>query len=641
MKTIKSNPWKKFTLILITTIITINSISAAIIIENPAPPDPFPRPESKFGEIPIQFGADTEHLGYVDDSQISLYWFIHITDVHINSNENDTNLADFKEFLNFSYYNIAPFTVINTGDMIMGQRPDSIVKISEKVIKEWTNYFSAVNSSPYATDPNPYRYIETPGNHDRNSDWGARAYLNYTLAGRNHGTIQIFFSANFSRGPGAFSMLDSSPWSAPPVILGSEGHLDAMDLDEYHRFLEMNKDSINKFTFFHHPAVEAFGIAPTSLSIMPKTLLQLNRQYGVDICFFGHSHFHFLETYGQSAHMMGDRFKDYAEYAETHLQEKNFYHIISVDNGGINYINVPMDADPQILITNPSNPLFLNQRNQRNSTRGDGNIRALIFTKQNDSIEKVEYMIDSTGEWSSMNRYNGTSARIWESVRSADGVIPNDGKNHKITVKVTMKNGEIFYQYAESTAHRKLQMVWELIFAALIILPLVLSLFVYFIKKNKKTQTNISNKTEAPQIISFLSLALVIFSFVIPVAVVPTFQGGFGGIFGWAGVISTRGIDWFSEGVMYVSLKISLGLLFLALGFRKQNFKYGFALLAQLTIITNAILFVPRFFRAYNGFIFAPGFFIDLCLSVVIIIIIIRESKWFEKIKRIIKNRKI
>ena len=303
MHIIKNNPSKSFILILIATIITINSISAAIIINKPAQLDPFPRPESKFGIIPIQFGQNTEDLGYIDDSQISLYWFIHITDVHINSNENDTNLANFKDFLNFSYYNIAPLTVINTGDMIMGQRPDSYVNISEKVIKEWTNYFSAINSSPYATDPNPYRYLETPGNHDRNSDWGAQAYMNYTLTGRNHGTIQTFFSANFSRGSVAFSMIDTTPWSAPPVILGSEGHLDAMDLDEYHRFLELNKESKNKFTFFHHPAVEAFGIAPTSKSIMPKTLLELNRQYGVDISFFGHSHFHFLETYGQSAHM--------------------------------------------------------------------------------------------------------------------------------------------------------------------------------------------------------------------------------------------------------------------------------------------------------------------------------------------------
>ncbi len=621
-----------------------------MLVSNPAKPNPFPRPQSLFVEVPIQFGGNTEHLGYIDDSQISLYWFIHITDVHINSDENDTNLANFKEFLNYSYNRISPFTVINTGDMIMGQRSDSYVILSEKVMKEWTNYFGAVNSSPYATDPNPYRYLETPGNHDRNADWGARVYLNYTLAGQKHGTIQTFFSANFSRGAAAFSMLDTTPWAATPGSLGSEGHLDQADLDEYHRFLEFNKNSLNKFTFFHHPAVEAIGIAPTSLSPLPKTLFALNREYGVDISFFGHSHFHFLETFGQSAHIMGDRFKDSAEYLTTNTQEKNFYHIISVDNGGINFINVPLSADPQIVITNPSNPIFLTSRNPYRTTRGDGNIRTLVFTRENNTVAKVEYNLDGK-EWKSMNPYNGTSRVLWESSRSVDETIPSDGKDHKIVVRVTMNDGKIYYQSAEATSKRKTQMVWELIFIALIAIPIAICLFVnrvkissiwYTISNRKQKLTKIERKTidlhkqqELSIQISYLAFSLLIFSFTIPWALLPVFQGGYGAVFSWGGVLSMRGIDWFVEAVVFTFGNIVAGLPILYSGIQKKS--RGLVIFSSTIIFANTSYFMFRASIQYSAILFEPGFFIDLTLSIIIIVITLKETQIIKKMRNKIK----
>ena len=100
----------------------------------------------------------------------------------------------------------------------------------------------------------------------------------------------------------------------------------------------------------------------------------------------------------------------------------------------------------------------------------------MIFTKENDTVDKVEYRLDNN-EWQPMNPYNGTSKRLWESPRTLQSAIPDDGQNHKITVRVTMKNGDVYYESAEATSQRKVKMIWELVLIITIISAMGICLF--------------------------------------------------------------------------------------------------------------------------------------------------------------------
>ncbi|MBD3353470.1 MAG: hypothetical protein GF364_18450, partial [Candidatus Lokiarchaeota archaeon] len=245
--------------IILSTIIAINIYSFFLVSLHPRENPLIERTRAEYGEVPILYGGGTEDLGYIDDENICLHWFIHITDTHISKYPTDLNAIALSQFLNWSYDNIHPFTLVLTGDFHGGQRPDNYLNLSGRVTEEYQNYFNIVNGSRFGDDPNPYRFLDPAGNHDRNADWNAELYLNYSMMGTRLGTIQSFFSANFSHGDVIYSMLDSSPYLSPPIPFGSEGNLDAIDLEEYSTFLDSNQAAEHKFTFFHQHPLESWG----------------------------------------------------------------------------------------------------------------------------------------------------------------------------------------------------------------------------------------------------------------------------------------------------------------------------------------------------------------------------------------------
>ena len=411
--------------------------------------------------------------------------------------------------------------------------------------------------------------------------------------------------------------------------------MDGEDLDEDHRFLEENKGCVNKFTFFHHPAEEAFGMSPTSVSPMPKTLMGLNSEYGVDISFYGHSHFHSLETFGQSAYMMGDAFKFNKKFVEYNLSKEHSYHIVSVDNGGINFINVPITADPQIIITNPTNPVFLTDRSPSKNTRGDGNVRTLIFTKENDTVDKVEYRLDNN-EWQPMNPYNGTSKRLWESPRTLQSAIPDDGQNHKITVRVTMKNGDVYYESAEATSQRKVKMIWELVLIITIISAMGICLFknrdnlplmrsdnvrrrLTKEEKNAK-RARIAKENQIPALVFHLVYAIIICTFVLPWGIYPLFQGGNVMVFSTGAILSVRGFDWLSEAFLFTCPILILGIPLMLDGIRynrPDNAWFG-----ALAVLVNSAFMVFYSYDSFEIITFTPGLFVNIVLSLLVLVFV-------------------
>ncbi|HMF34722.1 MAG TPA: hypothetical protein VKK79_25085, partial [Candidatus Lokiarchaeia archaeon] len=253
----------------------------------PAVPLPYRKP-AVAATVPISQNGSTEQLGYIDNGQICVHWFIHVTDIHLSANANDPKDITYGEFLNFTYNQVHPFTLVVTGDLDSGIQPTSYVDVTPQTLTELGNYFALANSSPYATDPNPYRYLEVAGNHERNNDWGSQVYLNYTLTGRRLGTVQTFFTANFSHGEVAYAMVDSAaPMEAVPVPFGSEGNLDPTDFSEYSAFLSATRTAELKFTFQHQSPLDTFGMGLDPATGYLRDEQGLDTEYGVNAVFFG------------------------------------------------------------------------------------------------------------------------------------------------------------------------------------------------------------------------------------------------------------------------------------------------------------------------------------------------------------------
>lgn len=462
----KLTPQKRLCVLIIASVFLINIGSFLFVKLNSIQAPDYIRDPPVYGSVPIYHNEDTENLGYIDDDNISLYWFVHITDPHVSAS-NPAYLNTLGEFLNWTYDYMHPFTIILTGDVQTGQDERELT-LDGRVENDFKAYFETVNKTPYATDENWYRYIETAGNHDRNCDYNLTYWMNYTITGQRFGTVQQFFKANFTFGDSIFNILDSTPFTSPPKYYGSEGQLDSDDLHEFYNFIESNKEAEHKMVFMHHHPLLAYGLAKSSSSWFPTSIVTYSQQSGVDCIFYGHTHMQFYETFGDVVYLMGDRWRDSYYNSETMETTAQYYNLVAVDGGNMNFAFTPYSKLPNVIITNPGSPVFLDEKDSITSTRGDGHIRVLVFPAASDPIVSVKYKIDG-GTWIPMNPYQGSQV-LYESDRGTmldpQTAIPDDGQDHVILVRVTTNNGIIITQQAISTSRPERKMWWEWIVIA-------------------------------------------------------------------------------------------------------------------------------------------------------------------------------
>lgn len=640
-------------------IVTINLGCFILIQTQPAPPL-LERPQAKYGSVPIQSFSDTEQYGYIDDNQISMAWFLHVSDLHLETEANSSTSLALGQFLNFSYNQIHPLTVIVTGDQVKGQRPDNWVNLSGRVEQEWKTYFEIANKSPFAADPNPYRYIETAGNHDRNADWNAQYFLNYTLAGRKLGTIQSFFSINLSYGKTLFSILDSSPYLAPPAPLGSEGNLDQDDVDEYTKFLLDNEDAEHIFSFQHHHPLECFGLTSDPSSGLFKDISAYHQQFNVDAVFYGHAHSNFVETYGDVVYLMGDRFGDKYNTGNG-IETQYYYHIVAIDSGGVNYINVPFSdieqGKPHILITNPSNGLFLDNHDSIANTRGDGHIRALIFTNETTEIKGVAWQIDD-GEWNPMLPYLGTSKLLYESQRGLPSdpmdAIPDDNKNHIVRIRVEMEDGAFYYSEA-SVDYQPIRKPWWQIFVLLIIigvisivikdnsyyLPFERTRFrfkrISYAEKNSKRKAKNAEKNR-PWWFPMATLSIILCFLLLPWAIFPINQGYPGIIYSLFYYTGSFGPTFTFETLLYTALIPFVVIPLLIAGTRNYNPEK--VNLASILLLLNCafVIWEINYDFGIHGMIL-PAIFFYISMGLVILIRNFRNTIGYRLLRKKFKTR--
>ncbi|MHA1341091.1 MAG: metallophosphoesterase [Promethearchaeota archaeon] len=628
------NKKKKLSILaIIVATILINIFCALYIFLNEKKPLPLERPASPEGMVNIIKNGNTENLGYIDDNNISLFWFVQVTDTHLDSIPIDF-VNEYANFLNWSYNYIHPFLLINTGDLAPEQNIYNISGIDPHVLERCQKYFEIVSTSPYAIDPNPYRYLDISGNHDRNCDWNAKVYLNYTLMGRNFHSLQNFFKANFSMGDVVFNLLDSSPLLAPPINFGSEGHLDRDDLSEFIKYMNKNKDAENIFVFQHHHPLETIGLMSPSKGMLPMVPSQLFSYYNVDALFYGHFHMQFYETYGDTVYIQGDRWKNsYYDY-ETNHYVRYYFTIISVDSNGINFVYHPFTRKPAIIITNPSNALFLDSHDSISNTRGDGHVRALVFTDPEHPIKSVKYKIDE-GNWISMSLYPN-STLLYESDRGTISnpkyAIPDDGKHHKVDVKVELVDGTSYIQSSEVQYKPVRKPVWQNIFTGVLIFIVGIIVFINRdnlplkradrkwrrLTRQEKIQKRLerTKKYNKPWLLSYLFLAYFISIVAIPWAVLPLFSEAPGAIYTIFGY-NYNGIFFLFENWLYSIIRFSIVLPILYWSIRNYQ-PEGVNLGAIILLLNAGLMWAMEFHHFILRGLALPGVYFDFTVGVII-----------------------
>lgn len=624
----------------------VNGVGLTYVLTHPPSVTLPPRTPAMYGFTAITPG-NHENLGYIDDGTVCVAWFLHVTDIHFNLNPDYA--LKYGQFLNFTYDYMHPLSIIVTGDLLSGSQPENYVDMTGRPQEELEYYFSIVNATPYATDPNPYRYVEVTGNHDRNSDLGAQIFLNTTLAGQRLGSVQNFFRVNLSIGDTLFSCLDSGgPMEAPPVPFGSEGNLDETDLKEYSTFLATYPNAEHKFSFQHHNPIETWGAYPDPTTGILQDELGFDREYNVDGVFFGHSHFDFVDTWGDVPHIMGDRLRDEYTDNETGVSTQFYYHLVAIDGGGVNYANVPFSRLPNVVITNPSNPVFLGPGDSITNTRGDGHVRALIFSNSSDPVSSVEYQVDG-GTWIPMALYSSSQV-LYQSTST----LPDDTAPHVVNVRVRTAGGIKVFQTADVANAPRRIWVWQAIFLGfgLIVAAIVMASnrdnFPLMradgqrrrLSHEEKVQKRITmnQQRNRPWWLPILGWTVVLGYLFMPWGFFPIIHGAIAAAYALA-IVTPISVISMLEPFLY-----SLGLLLLIFpmlyhGIRK--YRPNLANFAALLLFVSAGLMT---YMAWDGFkvagLLLPEVYLDLAIGFVIFFGTLKKTWGYRQLSRIFHHRK-
>ena len=126
--------------------------------------------------------SDAGLARYVSDGS-SVFWFIQITDTHI-----DTVLPGEDEKLYWAVSEgvevVGPAFVVNTGDLTDGT--DGIIYGTSPHEAEWLKYGQILEQAGMTAD----FYYDLPGNHDAYGDGELEAYRRWSVQGRAHDTTQ-------------------------------------------------------------------------------------------------------------------------------------------------------------------------------------------------------------------------------------------------------------------------------------------------------------------------------------------------------------------------------------------------------------------------------------------------------------------
>ena len=352
-----------------------------------------------------------DQKAHLSNSTDNIFWFVHITDVHIGAYTlTGNNRQYFRDFFeNMQYVN--PSFIIDTGDLTNGKIPLPV----EQDVNQWRDRYNVLAAAGVI---NASYYFDLPGNYDSYGDDTFSYFLNWSVQKNYYYT----WNRTFLFGNYTFIGLNSAQSEGYRWPPGTSGDLNQTELDWFEQELNTTLSSNMTFVFAHHPENDV-GNHTTSGN---SSFLELLEDYNVSAYIFGHGHDNIERNQGGTICIetgsLGQSF------------DENVYRIFAIDNDGISAKSQQVNTWPAVLITCPIDwELTLQAFDIPNDSKTVP-IRALVFDKN--PVSSVQYSIDG-GSWNSMN-YTG-KPKLWNA--SFDASVLTDTK-HTLRVRATSASGD-------------------------------------------------------------------------------------------------------------------------------------------------------------------------------------------------------
>ena len=386
--------------------------------------------------------AGDPQSAYYSSENNKIFWYIHITDIHIGSsgNQDSDNLA---WIVNNARSIIEPEFIVVSGDLTDSTNGGFLP--AGPYIEEWDQY----NAILSAGNIDESLFYDFPGNHDAYNDANFNFYINNSIQGKATGQTQLSWTREFSFGKYHFIGANTAGNDGRGFSIffpyGDNAGLDSSELTFIENKFQEHADAELTLVFGHHAMDRSAGVSgDTWIFYGAPEFGNLMESYGISSYGYGHTH-QFTEKFftqgedyqtGQMYYLNPGIF--YINIDSLGKSINNHFNVTAIDCNGIATKTQAINTWPMVLITAPMDVYLGGTPNPYAysvPSSSTNPIRALVF--DSNTVTLVQYQIDGAGTWNMMTQVVD-NPHLWEGVWDASTV---SGGNHTIEVQATSNSG--------------------------------------------------------------------------------------------------------------------------------------------------------------------------------------------------------
>lgn len=353
----------------------------------------------------------------LNSSYDKLSWFVHISDVHISSWEDETRQTDLKAFVTSTLSIIRPDLVMCGGDLT--EAKSSNLQASQD-ISEWKTYNEIVSSRW-----NDLPWLDIRGNHDNlnvlNRNSSNNFFSKFSVMGQK-GYLGSYIFPMKSRGQNFNIIAIDATWEVGMNYpFNFVGYIDGHQKDILMNISSVMKSDLDSINLM-------FGHYPTSV-IHQSDFLRDFISHGL-VYLSGHLHdlaffkMHNMYTFHDGKNL---------ELELVDWKNNRKFRILAIDNGTLSFTDVLFNEWPVILPTYPKDSRLMMVEKESLMNYKRNTIRVLVFSDS--PVTRVIISIDEDEPLEASQAGSGPLFELpWDSKRYSSGL-------HQLKVKALDAKG--------------------------------------------------------------------------------------------------------------------------------------------------------------------------------------------------------
>ncbi|CAF0901873.1 unnamed protein product [Adineta ricciae] len=347
-----------------------------------------------------------------------LFYFVHVTDIHITHFGNADRMDQFERFCNEIIKSmIKPRVTVVSGDLTHNRDPTFA---SDQYEEEWVMYRNILNRTNVTQHT---AWLDMRGNHDcfmdPNPESKASNYRIYSHQGPVHKGSYQYTLTTGDNDTYSFVGVDMCPRPGAGRPFNFLGHISKEEMDNIRQLSTQTKSSNTTIFFGHYPL--SFTYSNGLDELMEHAVAYLN----------GHLHSGIKHLYARHSNGL-------LELELGDWKDNRRFRLITLDSGILSFEDFRFDQPIYAVISNPKAAKFKTSREPLSRLSESTHIRIVIFSK----FPIVDVRVSIDGKFLG----NAVKAIDHESlyVLAWNASLYNDGRLHDLTVEIKDKqNNEL------------------------------------------------------------------------------------------------------------------------------------------------------------------------------------------------------